>query len=339
MGKYGLILGFCLWHLILFSQSPAYKFKLDYDVPESPAFAVLDANPTNVMRGSAAKEFVVNIANSFISNEGLAKGLALDFNPYFVFGGRVKNIETYYNSRIDRLLANTQFSFASTTSDDFPNDNLFSYGVRITLFDNLDLLSDKELGKDIGDILAGAAEDPDTPGGETNPEAEPKKIDLPALIKAYDKAKERVKLKKGGSLSLGWAQAGRKPGDLLKLDPIIGFRDQLWLSAQYHFGQGLNILGLVMHRSTEMVQQPKEMNEFVMGIGIRKITDKINFGGEIMYSSEKEYLEVAGNVEAKLLDNILLIVSIGNGSDMMNMNNNQLMIKPTLKYNLSQPKK
>ena len=318
------------------ANGKGYQYKLDYDIPESPAFSILDANPTNVMRGSAAKEFVVNLASNFVSKKSQTTGAAVDFNPYFVFGGRLRNINDYHKSYLKKLLANTQLSMASIATDDFPNDNLMSAGVRITLFDDFDLLKDKKLGSDISEALI-PTDDPSLPGG-TRDETEPLIIENEKLKYAYEMAKERLKKKKGGSMSLGAAIAKRAKSGIIHSDSLVNFRNQIWLSSQYSFGQGTNLMGMVMYRNTQLPTE--KMKEFVAGIGLRHLGDKVNIGGEILYSSEKKNLEIGANLETKLLDNVLFILSVSNGSsDMLMLENNRLMIKPTLKYNLSEIKK
>ncbi len=312
----------------------AYKFKLDYDIPESPAFSVLDANPSTVMRGSAAKEFALNVANNFISNSRQESGIAADFNPYFVFGGRFKNINDYKDSKnyFNRLLANTSLSFASIQTDQFPNDNLFSGGLRITLFDAADLLNDDELGKDIDNELDAPELEWDSNDDGTIKTTQILNKERFAI--AYQKAKERARNKQGGALSIGAATSQRGLGGKISADSLIHFRSQIWLSGQYNFGHGWNMLGLAMNRNTSMTNG--NVNELLFGAGLRKMGKKVNLGAEVIYSNQKDYLEIGANIEVLLINNILLAVNIGNSSQDMGNENNQLMIKPTLKYNISQ---
>ena len=319
----------------------AYKFKLDYDVPESPALSIVDANPTTVMRGSAAKELAINIANNFITQQSQQTGVALDFNPYFAFGGRLKNVSVYREKYFARLLANTQLSFASTAVDQFPNDNLMSLGLRITLFDSADLLYDDQLGVDIGNALAAAVSSPDAPVDDSmlpgNVDDQPRIVTVQSLADAYLQAQARVKNKKGGALSIGAATAQRALGGILSADSLVNYRSQVWMAGQYNFGNGTNLLCMGMYRNTQM-EGDTSTSELILGAGIRSMGKVVNVGGELVYNSEKNYLEINGNVETKLFSNVLLIVSFGNGSGMLMNENNSLFVKPTLKYNLSQPK-
>ncbi len=87
-----------------------------------------------------------------------------------------------------------------------------------------------------------------------------------------------------------------------------------------------------MHPNTD------DINETMFGIGIRHVGKRTNIGGEIIWSSEKNYLEIGANIEVLLAKSIILAVSIGNESEDLIIENNQIRVKPSLKYNLSEPK-
>lgn len=337
MDRYGIILLFFLAQAMFGQEndSLAYHFKLDYDVPESPAFSILDANPNTIMRGSAAKELAINIANSFVTENTQASGVALDFNPYFVFGGRLDNVKEYWEKPAKRILANTQLSFASITSDAFPDDNLISLGLRITLFDALDLLFDKQLGNDIGRALI-PTPDPAYPGQNNSHNMEI--VDKPSLTEAYKSARERSLKKKGGAISVGLAIAQRAKGGALSRDSLVNYRNQAWLSGQYNFGNGHNLLGLAMFRNTFM-DIGKAQGEVLLGVGYRHLGAMVNAGGELTYSSQKDFIELALHVEVQLVDNVIFVLSMGNGSEFIGNQNNRLVIKPTFRYNFSEPRK
>lgn len=313
------------------SDSLAYKYKLDYDVPESPAFSILDANPSKIMRGSSAKEFALSVANNFISNNKQEAGIAADFNPYFVFGGRMENVREYRESYLKRILANTQFSFASIRTDEFPNDNLFSGGIRITLIDAFDLLQDSLLGQDIDAALVPNG-DPIPPQADSTFNDE--LIELEELGQAYQRAKDRVKLKRGWALSLGAATAQRALNGKLSADSLFSYRDQIWLSGQYSFGKGLNVMGLCMWRNTAI--SSGNTDEVLFGVGVRYIGKRANFGGEVIYSDQKDNLEIGANIEALIAKGVLLCVSIGTGSPDFSEDSNRIFVKPTFKYNISE---
>ena len=322
------------------TDTSAYNYKLDYDIPESPAFSILDANPSTVMRGSAAKEVMLQFANGISSGNRMATGVAVDFIPYFVLGGRLKNIDEYRNSQSKRILANTQFSFASLTSVKFPTDNLLSAGLRITLFDSRDLLSNKELGSEIDKILL-PKENPDVPQidpstGQLVDISSSNIISLPELSNAYANTKEKLRNMKGGAVSIGMATAGRMLNGAFHLDSLLAYKNQFWISGQYSFGKGINISGLAMYRNN-IIQNKDNINELMLGLGFRHMGKKSNIAGEFVYSSIKKHLEVNVNFEMLVMNRLIFYASIGNRSDIIN-DDNKIKIIPGIKYNLSEPK-
>lgn len=339
MGRYVILIlsfSFLVVNLVM-SQSEAHNFKLDYEVPESPAFSIVDANPSTVMRGSSAKELAVNIASNFISSNKQETGIALDFTPYFAFGGRMKNIQEYNSSYFKRLLANTQFSFASIASIDHPDDNLISSGIRFTLYDDFDLLSDPDLGNDISIVLSNTGTPPPKPASSTSPPGtipqQYQLVNINGLSEAYARAEERVKNKVGSALSLGFAIAQRAKSGVLSRDSLVSYRNQVWLSGQYNLGKGINILGLGMYRNSMNIDADN-VSEYILGLALRQNRDHVNIGAEIVYSSEQMRVNFNANIEVRYIDNILFALSIGNEEDEL-IDGNRLFIKPTLKYNLS----
>ena len=245
---------------------------------------------------------------------------------------RFRNINEYLDNYGKRLLANTQLSFASIQSDIFPNDNLFSGGLRITLYDDFDLLQDEQLMQDIDRILIANTGSPNPPPpGTILPEPEIRSIDSLRIV--YENAKQRMKSrdKTGFAASVGIASAYRSQSGKIDGDSLNYYRFQTWFSAQYNFGKGWNLMGMAMYRNTKM--EIDNLNDFVGGIGIRYISKRFGVGGEFMYSLENQF-EYGANLEYLLGKGILLGLRFGNDNE--EINSNKWMIKPTIKYNLSQ---
>jgi hypothetical protein len=68
-------------------EKEAYKYILDYEVPASPAFTVLDATSQQVTRGGAVKPLVLSSLTNFLQTGKLDPGIAIDFSPYILLGG------------------------------------------------------------------------------------------------------------------------------------------------------------------------------------------------------------------------------------------------------------
>jgi len=313
----------------------AYSFKLDYNVPESPAFAVLDANPTTIMRASTPQEIVTHLASNFLSGNEVNPGIALDFNPYFTFGGRLKSVKEYRNSYGKRFLANLQLSFATINSIDFPDDLLFSGGVRATLFDSKDLIFDQQLGKDIDNALI--PNDTDEPGPMTSDDQGTIK-DNPALKQAYVNAKRRYIEKPGGSLALGYAIAGRARGNSFKTDSIVTYRHQAWLVGQYDLGKsGMSLNAMIMYRY-DQTPLTADNDGMISGISLRKYGKKLILSAEIYHDSMKESIDFGGYAEAYLIPSITLFASLKKETNNIT-GDEDVVFKPGIKWNFSQAKK
>ncbi|GAA3513525.1 hypothetical protein GCM10022393_29150 [Aquimarina addita] len=308
---------------------------MDYNVPESPAFSVLDANPTTVLRASAPQEIISHLASNFLSGNEVSPGIALDFNPYFTFGGRVRSIDVYRNNYWKRLLANTQVSFATINSIDYPEDMLFSGGIRATLFDSKDILFDKSLGDDIDKALL--PDDSVEPGPfEDNDQGAV--VNNKKLADAYEKAKRRYQNTKGGSIAIGYAIAGRAKDNSFKTDSIVTYRHQAWLAGQYDLGKSnMSINAMVMFRYDQTIQAD-DVDGVISGIALRKYGKKLIVSAEIYHDSMKESIDFGGYAEAYLIPNITLFVSLKKETNSIT-NEEDVILKPGIKWNFSQSKK
>lgn len=331
MGRYFItfLLLFCSFSFMLSAQededtSAAFQYKVDYEVPESPAFSILDANPTSVMRGSAAQELVIHFANSIIGNQKINAGVAADFNPYFVFGGRLHSIDQYRENYFKRLLANAQLSIATTTLTGYPDDIFGSGGLRLTLYDSKDLLFNDDLGNRIDDALI--PEEVDDPFGDTLDQVGENE----KLKQAYEKVKEELRNKKGGAVSMGFATSARLRSGLVQADSIQGYKNQVWLSGQYCFGKGINLMGMIMYRNDLMAK----MHEFRSGLALRYVGKKTNISGEMVYSSEQSFIGIGMNIEVRVLSQIILYANVGNNSN-ENPKDGSIHIKPGIKWCLA----
>lgn len=324
-----------LFILFLFSahsQDEAFKFKLDYNVPESPAFSILDANPTTIMRGNAAQEAVVNLATNFISGNDVSPGLAIDFNPFFAFGGRLKSISDYRTKYWNRFLANTQFSIATIASENFPDDVLMSGGIRFTLFDSKDPLYDTTLMSDIDNaLIAGIpARGPGQPANAGTI------IKNSQLTDAYNSARNRYKESSGGSLSVGYAVAARARGGSFKTDSIVGYRHQAWLAGQYDLGKSkISLSTMFMYRYDKDIIE--DNSGVITGLGIRKYGEKVIFSGEFVYDEFREEIGFGAYIEAYLIKNIIIFASFGRDDSIED--SDSYAFKPGVKWNLSESKK
>lgn len=344
MGKYGRIIVFLLFPFGLFAQDEkaadeAFKYKLDYNVPESPGLSVLDANPTKVMRGSAAQELIVSVANSFISSEKLRPGIAADFNPYFLLGGRLESVQEYREKDFKRILANTQLSLATSADEDQEDDLLLGTGIRITLFDKKDLLFNEEFGKKIDDaLLQGIADDTIVIG-----EAVDEVVENKSLATIYEEERAALKKEAGNALSVGFAHGARAQSAFVKADSISAYKTQAWLSFQRDFlrteqqNGGLSLTFLAMYRNNAF-EIEGDVDEFIAGSGLRYTGQKVNAFGEFIYSTEHGKLDYNANLEVNVIKQLILSLTVGKETEVLDSDQERFSVKPGLRWNLSEPK-
>ncbi len=316
-------------------ETPAYRYKIDYNIPESPAFAVLDANPTTVLRASTPQEVIAHLASDFLSGNDISPGLALDFNPYFTFGGRLESISDYRKNYWKRVLANLQVSAATINSQAFPDDLLFSGGIRAVLFDAKDMLYDTQLAEDIDEALLPSEDQEPTPFQDNE---QGTIVENTKLVTAYNNAKARYRKTAGGSLAIGYAIAGRAKNNSFQTDSIVTYRHQAWLAGQYDLGRSqLSLNGMLMYRYDQIIENTDE-NGWISGLSLRRYGEKLILSAELYHDSISESINFGGYAEAYLLPNITVFVAIKNETNPIT-GAEETLIKPGIKWNLSQTKK
>ena len=119
---------------------------VDLAVPESPAFTVLGLTPETVVRPNSPRKFATALLSGVDRNGNFQSGTAIDTVPYLLLAGEELTLKQYREQYKLRLLTRTQFSFATTkgASEDDKSVRL-SLGLRLTLWDNGDPRTDKDL--------------------------------------------------------------------------------------------------------------------------------------------------------------------------------------------------
>ena len=104
------------------------KYKLDFVIPDIPAFKALNIDPSNILRPSDVKKFAVMLAPFYNNGHpGIPKNFALEFSPWKM---QSKNwlLSDYYNDGIKRLSYNSSFSLgAATDATDHPSKVAIGY--------------------------------------------------------------------------------------------------------------------------------------------------------------------------------------------------------------------
>lgn len=126
-------------------------------VPNSPAFMLLDVAPTQIERPTSGKAFALSILNSVNENNGIPQNYAVEFTPYWYFKHRNLNAFKYWgidpitnkNKGFNQIkLANISFAYVNTEWQDTTitgNINNLAIGVRTTVFQIISKKNRKDL--------------------------------------------------------------------------------------------------------------------------------------------------------------------------------------------------
>jgi hypothetical protein len=307
---------------------PAYKLILDYDVPESPAFVALDVSPEKVLTGSAAKPVAVNILSQVARSGKTQAGLALDFAPYFVAGGRFVNIEEYRSNRFRRLLANTMVSFA-TVQDPADSASLrFGAGVRMTLFDDHDPLQNREVTAAVENLLVPTGElGRRNPGGPVVT----KSVKVEGLAEAYAEAVDAVRRKPGRALAIGWGVAGTLRNSVVSADSVVGTQHSFWAGYRERFSGSAEFLGAVLVGGAAGGDR-----EYRIGGALRMNAEALRLTGEVVYESATGQIHPGGIAEFKILPQIYGVASLGSEPSHEGAEVGKLRFRTMLRWNMSQ---
>lgn len=116
------------------------------EVPNSPAFMLLDVAPTLIERPISGKAFAMSILNSVNENNGIPQNYAVEFTPYWFFKHPTLDAFNYWgvdasnnkNKGFNQIRQSTvSFAYASTNLSDTNsagNINNLALGIRGTIF-------------------------------------------------------------------------------------------------------------------------------------------------------------------------------------------------------------
>lgn len=307
------------------APQPAYKFILDYDVPESPAFVVLGVTPEKVTTGGASKPIVVNLLNQAFTGGEATAGVALDFSPYFVFGGRFENINEYRNDGLKQRLANTVLSFATVQDATDSTHVRFGVGARMTLFDDHDPLQNAALTDRIAKLLTPAELDV---GRESSTGID----SITGLALAYRQITDSIRSTPGRALSIGWGMAGTARGGVLATDSIGAIRHRFWAGYRETFRGGVEFLG-----TTQVGGGTSTNQSFRVGGALRANIQSVRLAGELVYDSETGQVHPGGVAVVKVVPQFDIIASLGSDADATGSPKNAtLRFRTMLRWNFSQ---
>ncbi|MEO8448434.1 MAG: hypothetical protein ABI647_01515 [Gemmatimonadota bacterium] len=120
-------------------DSIATRYKLDFAIPDAPAFTLLKRDQSSVLRPGTVREFAAQVSKFVSAEHGLSlpREFAVEFSPAMLIGGSTLSLSKYQRSpalyRL-RLSAATERSSVGFTAA--------SLGLRVALIDKVDLRTD-----------------------------------------------------------------------------------------------------------------------------------------------------------------------------------------------------
>jgi hypothetical protein len=102
-------------------------------LPSSPAFSILNFEPSTVMRPTSNKDLGADILNSFDENGKLLLNLGLEFSPYWLKSRPTLTRAQYLNPTTGQCFLQSLNVSAATVKDSVTEKNKFGVGVRFKL--------------------------------------------------------------------------------------------------------------------------------------------------------------------------------------------------------------
>ncbi len=131
----------------------AKYYRLDFAVPDQPAFKILGINPSDILRPSTVTDLSV-VTSNFIKGKSivLPQSFALEVAPILLAKSNSITLDEYEKKKIWHSL---RLSLGSQTiSDDTTTNNKLALGARITLIDNGDQKSDRNFINEVIKLTA-----------------------------------------------------------------------------------------------------------------------------------------------------------------------------------------
>lgn len=117
--------------LIVFAIVASYS--QSYKIPNTPAFSILDYEPSSVMRPTSFKELSGDVLNSFDENGNLMMNLGMEVTPYWLQSNPTLTREAYINPTMWQSVKQTFTLSAATVKDSITNSNNLGFGFRTQL--------------------------------------------------------------------------------------------------------------------------------------------------------------------------------------------------------------
>jgi hypothetical protein len=312
--------------------------------PTSPAAKLIGVDGKNNTTISTPNQFGLEVLNGLDNNGKFNTGIAVDMLPYVLLRGNGLTLEEYKNSELQRFLANTKLSIATTVAGDAARAGL---GLEFVLINEGDPRRDDVYKAKVieiqNNLILKRIRESGGPGKLTMAE---KKAILDASDPNIEEAKKEAEKRSGQKpmWTVAFGQSWVSPTTLYS--DLRGEGMGFWTT--YRLGAG-NDSQLLLHasaRNGEQIEDKKNKGTFlstdtiVGGLRYQSGDKDFRFSIETAYNLESRsgqqvnnYLSFGIGLEPRLYDNSWLSLSFGGTSGRENGSDFQL--KTGIKWNIN----
>lgn len=129
----------------------ASGFRIDFAVPDAPAFQLLESESSDILRPSSVREFATSFSSFVNADQGFSipKTFAIEFSPGLLIGGNRLTLKGY---RARSWLYRSRLSAGIKRLDGETGPSQIAIGFRTSIIDESDLRQDTALMNDIAKI-------------------------------------------------------------------------------------------------------------------------------------------------------------------------------------------
>jgi hypothetical protein len=127
-------------------DSLQHKYRVNFAIPDMPAFVLLGTEPSSMVRPTSVREFTAAFSEFTGSGRSLAlpKSFAIEFSPGLILGGRKLSVREYANmSWLYRL----RVSAATRRDEGAGEPTLLALGLRTSIIDDSDPRTSEEYSR------------------------------------------------------------------------------------------------------------------------------------------------------------------------------------------------
>jgi hypothetical protein len=322
---------------------PAAFSSLNLTNPTSPAAKLIGANDGKITTISTPDQFGLEVLNGLDNNGNFNTGVAVDTLPYVLIRGNGLTLEQYRESGIQRFLANTKLSIATTKASDSIGTARAGLGIEFVIINEGDPRLDAQFSQDLvaiqGKIL-------DKVGEMGGPNATPQQ--LKEIAEAFNpdiqKAKARAE-KRAGQKPMWTAAFGQSwvsPTGLYS--DLRGEGMGFWTTYRVSMSDDAQLLLHASARNGERISDRKggfiNTDTLVGGVRLQSGNRDFRFSLETAYNRESQggqrtndYLSFGIGLEPRLFENSWLSLSFG--GDTGRQSGTDFQFRTGIKWNIN----